>query len=193
MTVVAYLGSGFIVLPAAHYTWKPVGAAKSAWAPHPHSPPRNRRQQQCHQRQPEACAPSHALARPRAHFVHHELFALAHFAVGFQERGNPRHAEIVERLAFGAVASFPFVQLLGLAPVAFRIGAGIGEGRLLGGREIERAQRGNGYSARSISGWSARGAAASCIAEPARTAAMFQRAVASMTRRALRRSPRRNG
>ncbi len=98
------------------------------------------RNEQAQHEQRGAEHPAHPLARPRAYLGHDELLALAHFAVGFQEGGDARDAEVVERLAFGAVAPFPLVQLFRLAPVAFGIGAGIREGCLLGGGEIECSQ-----------------------------------------------------
>ena len=102
--------------------------------------------------------------------------------------------EVVERLAFGAVAFFQIVQLLRRDTMALARTRWHPR-RWPASARVKYSVRSEGiaYSTMSMSGWSARGAAASCNAEPARIAAAHQRAVAIATRSALWRSPRRNG
>ena len=111
--------------------------------PQPQPAPRQRRGDQRQCEEARAYDPSHPLACPCAHLVHDELLAAAHLAVGFQERREPRDAEVVEAARAAALA-FLVVERVGGDAVAFGIGAGIGEDRLLGAAEIERAQRREG-------------------------------------------------
>jgi hypothetical protein len=62
-----------------------VGMVSKMRRSRPPAPPWNWGKQQSEREQAQTHAPSDALARPRAHFAHDELFTLAHFSVGFEE------------------------------------------------------------------------------------------------------------
>ena len=106
-------------------------------APRPQPMPRQRRGNQRQGEQAGADGPSHPGARPRANLVHDELLAAAHLAVGLEKRGEARDAEVVEG-ALAAALALLVIERIGGDAVALRIGAGVGEGRLLGAAEIER-------------------------------------------------------
>src|SRR6476646_2367032 len=101
-----------------------------------------------------------ARARAHAHFAHDELLALAHLAIGFEERSDTGNGEIVERLPFGAITPLSFVQPLCFHAIAFGVFTRIGVCRRFRVCKVKRAQRGNHIFSqieeRLVGAWSGR-------------------------------------
>ena len=150
--------AGWISDPDQHETNSMQGAAKAApfslrlsyrgpccrsepGAALPQQPERTRHQQQRKHDHAGPHHPSHALAGARAHLVHDELLAAPHLAVGFEERGDPLHCNVVERVSLRAAARLHCVQALRLDTMALGIPARVLIGRNFDAAQIARSQR----------------------------------------------------